>query len=127
MENALENLKKAYPNMPRGVLRLIYRCRLERSRILVKSGLPRDMQEIIEARVHLAGELPSLFVKHLPGMGKSSYAKKHRAKRMQVCHKCARWNCDTWCKNPGMVSVNREDKIRCIKDGLSKELLDNIH
>jgi len=26
-----------------------------------------------------------------------------------------------------MVSVNREDKIQCIKDGLSKESLDNIH
>jgi len=38
--------------------------------------------------VRLAGELPSSFVKHLPGMGKSSYAKKYRAKRMQVCHKC---------------------------------------
>jgi len=28
------------------------------------------MQEIIEARVRLAGELPSSFVKHLPGMEK---------------------------------------------------------
>jgi len=26
-----------------------------------------------------------------------------------------------------MVSINQEDKIRCIKDGLSKESLDNIH
>jgi len=40
------------------------------------------MQEIIEAKVCLTGELPSLFVKHLPGMGKISYAKKRRVKRM---------------------------------------------
>jgi len=44
-----------------------------------------EMQEIIEARVRLAGELPSSFVKHLSGMEKNSYAKKRRAKRMQVC------------------------------------------
>jgi len=90
MENALENLKKTYPNMSRGVLRLIYRCRLEKSRVLIKSGLPRDLQEIIEVRVHLAGKLSSSFVKHLLGMGKSSYAKKRRAKKMQVYYKCAR-------------------------------------
>jgi len=82
MEQALANLKKTYPNMPRGVLRLIYRCRLERSRVLIKSGLPRDLQEIIKARVRLAGELSSSFVKHLPGIGRTSYAKKCRAKRM---------------------------------------------
>ncbi len=26
-----------------------------------------------------------------------------------------------------MVSINREDKIKCIKDGLSKEPLDDFH
>ena len=45
---------------------------------------------------------------------------------MRVCHKCARWNCDTRCKNHGYLSINREDKINCIKYGLSKESLDNI-
>jgi len=48
------------------------------------------MQEIIEAKVHLVDKLSGSSVKHLPGMGKNSYSKKHRAKRMQVCHKCAR-------------------------------------
>jgi len=127
MENALENLKRTYPNMPRDVLKLIYRYHLERSRVLIKSRLPRDLQEIIVARVHLVSELPSLFVKHLPGMEKSSYSKKRRAKRIKVCHKCARWNCDTGCRNPGFVSKNWEDKIRCIKNELSKESLDDIY
>jgi len=90
MENALENIKRTYLNLPRDVLRLIYRYRLERSRFLIKSRLPRDIQEIIEAKIHLASELSSSFVKYLPGMGKSSYSKKRRAKRMKVCHKCAR-------------------------------------
>ncbi len=46
---------------------------------------------------------------------------------MNVCYKCARWNCDKQCRNPGMVSINREDKIQCIKDGLHKEPLDNFN
>jgi len=90
MENALENVKRTYPNMPQDILKLIYKYCLERSRVFIKSGLPRDLQEVIEAMVRLAGELLSSFVKHLPSMGRSSYAKKRRAKRMQVCHKCAR-------------------------------------
>jgi len=90
MEIALENLKRTYPNMPRDILRLIYKYRLERSRVLIKYGLPRDMQEIIKARVRLAGELPSSLVKYLSGMRKSSYSKKRRTKRMKVCHKCTK-------------------------------------
>ena len=58
----------------------------------------------------------------MPRMGKSSYFKKMRAKRIGVCHKCARWNCD----GKGMVSINQEVKIQFIKDELSKESLDDI-
>jgi len=77
--------------------------------------------------VRLTGELSGSFVKHLPGMEKSSYSKKYRAKKMKVCHKCARCNWDTRCRNSGSVSINWEDKIWCIHDGLSKESLDDIH
>ena len=63
---------------------------------------------------------------HMPGLGKSSYAKKRRAKRLQVYHKYARWNCNTQCRSLGMISENREDKIRFIKNELSRESLDNI-
>ncbi|KAF3455845.1 hypothetical protein FNV43_RR00487 [Rhamnella rubrinervis] len=45
---------------------------------------------------------------------------------MQVCHKCARWTCNKRCRSLGMVSINREDKINFIKDGLSEESLDDI-
>jgi len=61
MENTLKNLKSVYPNMPRDVLKLIYKYCIERSRVLIKYGLSRDMQEIIEARMCLASELSSLF------------------------------------------------------------------
>jgi hypothetical protein len=62
----------------------------------------------------------------MPGTGKSTFAKKRRAKRLKVYHRCARWTCNAKCRSLGMVSVNREDKIQFIKDGLSKESLDNL-
>ena len=39
---------------------------------------------------------------------------------------CVRWTCDKYCRSKGMVLVNQEDKIHFIKDGLSKESLDDI-
>ncbi|CAA0836899.1 Unknown protein, partial [Striga hermonthica] len=59
-------------------------------------------------------------------MGRSTLAKKQRAKRIGGCYKCARWNCDTRCTSVGFVSKNQEDKITFIKDGLSKESMDKI-
>jgi hypothetical protein len=62
----------------------------------------------------------------MPGTGKNTFAKKRRAKRLKVCHRYARWTCNATCCYLGMISVNREDKIQFIKDGLSKESLDNL-
>jgi len=58
--------------------------------------------------------------------GKSTFAKKHHAKRLKVCHRCVRWTCNAQCHSLEMVSINREDKIQFIKDDLSKESLDNL-
>ena len=62
----------------------------------------------------------------MPGTGKRTFAKKRHAKRLKVCHRCARWTCNTSCRSLGMVSINREDKIQFIKDDLSKDSLDNL-
>jgi hypothetical protein len=62
----------------------------------------------------------------MPGTGKSTFAKKRRAKQLKVYHRCARWTCSATCRSLGMVSINREDKIQFIKDGLSKGSLDNL-
>ena len=62
----------------------------------------------------------------MPGLGTSTYAKKRRAKQLGVCYKCARMMCNTRCRTLGMVSDNREDKIKFIRDGMSKETLDDI-
>ena len=126
MEDSLAKLKNRFPTLPKNVLRKIYSCRLERMKIFRRLGLPEDIRWIIEAKVRLAGEISESFITPMPGMGRSSYSKKRRANRMQVCHKCARWTCDKRCKSKGMISVNREDKIKFIKDGLSKESLDDI-
>ena len=62
----------------------------------------------------------------IPRIGKSTFAKKHRAKRLKVCHRCAKWTCNATCHSLRMVSVNRENKIQFIKDDLSKGSLDNL-
>ena len=89
-------------------------------------GIPNDLRWVIEARIRLVGESSDLLTAHLPGLGKSKYARKRRAKKMGVCYKCARWTCNTRCRSLGMVSINREDKINFLRDGMSKESLDNI-
>ena len=62
----------------------------------------------------------------MPGTGKSTFAKKRHAKLLKVYHRCARWTCNAQCCSLRMISINREDKIQFIKDGLSKESLDNL-
>ena len=84
----------------------VYKARLERMRLLMINGIPNDIRWVIEARVRLAGESSDPFISHLPGFGRSTYAKKRRAKQMGVCYKCARWNCNTPCRSLGMVSVD---------------------
>ena len=51
-----------------------------------------------------------------------------RAKRLgSKCHNCVRLGCKRLdCKSLGMVFDTREDKIKFIKDGVSKESLDGI-
>ncbi|XP_073061835.1 uncharacterized protein [Primulina eburnea] len=84
---------KYFPSVSENVLRKIYAGRCERLRLLMQKGIPEDIR-------------------------KSTYAKKRRAKRLGVCHKCARWTCDKRCRSLGCVSDNREDKIGFIKNGL---------
>lgn len=62
-----------------------------------------------------------------PGTGRSSYAKRRRARRIgSDCHKYARQTCNGNCRSIGLASINRDDKIQFFKDGLSKENLDDI-
>ena len=64
----------------------------------------------------------------MPGFGKSTFAKKRRTKRLgSKCHNCVRLSCRLEvCKSLGMVSDSQEDKIKFVKDGMSKESLDDI-
>ena len=126
MDQILKNIEKQFPFLSKKIILNIYKDRFERLRVLMQKGIPNDVRFIIEAKVRIAGEFTDLPTRNLPGLEKSSYSKKRRAKQMQVCHKCARWTCNTRCRSLGMVSNRREDKIQFIKDGLSKESLDDI-
>lgn len=126
MDDILKKLKKRFPSLPQNALEKIYKARCERLRLLMIMNIPADVRWLIEANVRLAGEFSDSLIPYMPGLGKSSFAKKRRAKRLSVCYKCARMTCNTRCRTLGMSSINRDDKLQFIKDGLSKESLDDI-
>ncbi|KAB2059616.1 hypothetical protein ES319_A11G317900v1 [Gossypium barbadense] len=122
MDNAIFRLQRRFYCLPTNMIIKLYKIRCERLRMLMRKGMPEDVQMIIERNVRFH-EFYSFF--HLLGTGRSSYAKKRRVKRLgALCHKCARWTCKGKCRSIIMISINREDKIRFIKDGLCKENLD---
>ena len=97
MEETLAKLHKHFPSLPQNAVMKIYKMRLERMRLLMVHGIPHDIHWVIEAKVRLAGELSDSFISYMPGLGKSTYAKKRRASQLGVCYKCARWTCNTYC------------------------------
>jgi hypothetical protein len=126
MDTTLEKLKKYFPALPQNAITKIYHPRCAILRLLMNHGIPEDICWLIEANVRLSGESSNSFISYMLRTGKSTFAKKCRAKRLKVCHRCAKWTCNATCRSLGMVSVNHEDKIQFIKDGLSKESLDNF-
>ena len=117
-----------FPSLPQNALKNIYKARCERLRLLMINGIPADIRWLIEAKVRLACEFSDPFVSYMPGFGKSTFAKKRRAKRLGCeCSHCVRLACKKPSyKTLGMVFVNREDKIKFVKDSMRKELLDDI-
>ena len=85
---------------------MIYEARFERLRMLMHKGIPMELRWLIEAKVRLAGEFSDSFIAYMPGLGKSKFAKKRRAKRLHACYKCARTTCNTRYRSLGMASVN---------------------
>ncbi|KAK9190382.1 hypothetical protein WN943_018987 [Citrus x changshan-huyou] len=128
MEEIQHKLHKHFPSLPQNALKNIYKARCERLRLLMIKEIPFDICWLIEAKVRLASEFPDLFISYIPGFGKSTFAKKQRARRLgSECHNCVRLSCKLEVRKPlGMVSDNREDKIKFVKDGMSKESLDDI-
>ena len=126
MDTTLEKLKKYFPALPPNTIATIYRARCERLRLLMNHGIPEDIRWLIEAKVRLSGESSNSFISYMPGTCKSTFAKKRRAKRLKVCHRCVKWTYNATCHFLGMIFENCEDKIQFIKDGLSKGSLDNL-
>jgi hypothetical protein len=107
----LEKLTKYFPALTQNAITKIYRARCERLRLLMNHEIPDDIRWMIETKVRLSGESSNSFIFHMPGIGKSTFAKKCRAKRLKVCHRCARQTCNAQCCSLGTISINREDKI----------------
>lgn len=58
--------------------------------MFMHKGIPRDIRRIIEAKVRLGDVTKSLLVRYMSGLGKKHIYEKQKAKRLEVCHKCAR-------------------------------------
>jgi hypothetical protein len=80
IDTTLEKLKKYFPALPQNAITKIYRARCERLRLLMNHGIPEDIRWLIEAKVRLSGESSNSFISYMPGIGKSTFAKKRRAK-----------------------------------------------
>jgi hypothetical protein len=126
MDTTLEKLKTYFPILPQNAIAKIYRARCERLRLLMNHEIPEDIRWMIKAKVRLSSESSNSFVSYMHVTGKRTFAKKRHAKRLKVCHRCARWTCNAQCRSLGMISINREDTIQFIKDDLSKGSLDNL-
>ncbi len=54
-------------------------------------GIPADIRWLIEAKVRLSCESTDGFTSFMPGLGKSTFAKRGEQKDFSVRHRCARW------------------------------------
>jgi len=90
MNTTFEKLKKVFSALPQNVITKIYRARCARLRLLMNHGIPEDVRWLIEAKVRLTGESSNSFISYMSGTSKSTFAKKRRAKRVKVYHRCAR-------------------------------------
>jgi hypothetical protein len=97
MDTTLEKLKKYFPALPPNAIAKIYCARCARLRLLMNHGIPEDIRSLIEANVRLSCESSNSFISYMLGTSKSTFAKKHRAKRLKVCHRSARWTCNATC------------------------------
>ena len=80
MKEIQHKLHKHFPSLSQNALRKIYKARCERLRLLMINGIPSYICWLIEAKVRLAGEFSDPFVSYMPAFGKSTFAKKRRAK-----------------------------------------------
>jgi hypothetical protein len=90
MDTTLEKLKKYFPALRPNAIVKIYRARCARLRLLKNHGIPEDIRCLIEAKVRLSGESSNSFFSYMLGIGKNTFANKHRAKRLKVCYRCVR-------------------------------------
>ena len=128
MEEIQQKFHQRFPSLPQNALKKIYKARCERLYLLMINGILADIRWLFEAKVRLAGEFSDPFVSYMSSFGESTFAKKKRDKRLgSECPHCVRLACiKQHSKTLGIIFVNWEDKIEFVKDGMSKESLDDI-
>ena len=92
IKESLTELRIRFLTILKDVLRKINNFQLKRMKTFKHLKFLKDIRWIIEVKIHLTGEFNESFVKHMPRMGRNSYSKTKRTKRMEVYHKCARWS-----------------------------------
>ena len=80
MEEIHANLRKHFPSLTENALTKIYRMRVKIMRLLMIHGILVDVRWMIEARVRLSGESVDSYIPSISSLGKSTYARKRRAK-----------------------------------------------
>ena len=84
MEEPIRRLRNRFTTLPNNLFKKIYDCRLEIMKIVMHLRLLKDVRWIIESKVRLAGEIHKSFVRSMLEIGRSSYSKKRRAKKMKA-------------------------------------------
>ena len=51
-------------------------------KILMLMGIPADIRWLIESKVRLSNEFQHCFVSFMPGLGRTSFAKKVKSKKV---------------------------------------------
>lgn len=86
------------------------------------TGILFNIHWLIKANVSLAGEFSDSFVFYLSGFGKNTFSKRMSTNWLGFkCPNYVRLDCNKrHCKTLGMVSENRKDKIKSVRDSLNK-------
>jgi len=125
MDTTFEKLKKYFLALPQNTITKIYHARCARLKLLMNHEIPEDVRWLIEARSDYQVSPPILSF-HTYLKQEKHFCKEMSCKQLKVCHRYAKLTCNATCRSLGMVSINHEDKIQFIKDGLSKGSLDDL-
>lgn len=87
-------------------------------------SLPLDIRLLILSKAKINRNIELYGLQPPPYQGKSTYAKRRRAKKLHMCYKCGNHfhANDGRCRwKSGMLQMRNQDRLQWIKEGKSKE------